>query len=360
MSIPEKEPKPSAHSSPGERVLVGDIGGTNARFAVVAGPDGPGGSIELIDEITYPSCAFASLPDALAAVAADSAAARRVAGACFGIAGPIRANRCEATNLPWVIDGRDLAEALGLAEVPLLNDLEAAAWGLAQVDPRDVRTVQVGEADPTGHRALLSAGTGLGEASLLWDGSRHLPHATEGGHADFAPGSELQVELWRELHHRLGHVSWERVISGPGLVSLFRFVLGRDRKAAPDWLAAEEASGDAPAAITRRAREEGCPHANAALDLFVDLLAAEAGNLALHTLATGGVYLSGGTVRALRDRIDGPRFREGFVDKGRFRKFLEAVPVHLVMDDRVGLRGAAARAMLREAPGPVGVAAGRS
>jgi glucokinase len=345
LSIPEKEPSPAPRVCAEPRagtVLVGDIGGTNARFAVL---EKNGARLSLVDEVTYPSIAFDSLPDALAALAVDSAAARQAGRACFGIAGPIRRNRCEATNLPWVIDGGNLAEVLGLPEVPLLNDLEAAAWGLAQVEPRDVWTLQEGEADPLGNRGLLSAGTGLGEAALLWHGHSHVPHATEGGHADFAPADELQVELWRHLAARLGHVSWERVLSGPGLVSIFRFLLARAGKPEPDWLEHEAREGDAAAAITRNARVEGCPHCRDAIDLFVDLLAAEAGNLALRMLATGGVFLSGGTVRNLRDEIGRSRFREVFTAKGRFRPFLEAVPVHVVMDDRVGLRGAAAWAV---------------
>jgi glucokinase len=346
LSIPEQRPSPApgvcAEPRADGTVLVGDVGGTNARFAVL---ETNGTGLALVDEVTYPSLAFESLPDALSALAADSEAARHAGRACFAIAGPIRSNRCEATNLPWVIDGGDLARVLGLPEVPLLNDLEAAAWGLAQVEAKNVWTLQRGEADPRGNRGLLSAGTGLGEAALLWHGDSHLPHATEGGHADFAPGDELQVELWRHLAERLGHVSWERVLSGPGLVALFRFLLARVGKPEPDWLEPETREGDAAAAITKNARAEGCPHCRAAIDLFVDLLAAEAGNLALRTLATGGVYLAGGTVRNLRDEIVRSRFREVFTAKGRFRPFLEAVPVHVVMDDRVGLRGAAAWAV---------------
>lgn len=346
MSIPEKQPPPAprvcAEPRAADTVLVGDIGGTNARFAVL---ETNGSSLALVDEVTYPSLAFDSLPDALSALAMDSEAARHAGRACFGIAGPIRGNRCEATNLPWVIDGGDLARVLGLPEVPLLNDLEAAAWGLAQVEDRNVWTLQEGEADPIGNRGLLSAGTGLGEAALLWHGEGHVPHATEGGHADFAPANELQVELWRHLAERLGHVSWERVLSGPGLVSLFRFLLARVGKPEPDWLVHETREGDAAAAITKNARVEGCPHCRDAIDLFVDLLAAEAGNLALRTLATGGVFLSGGTVRNLREEIGRSRFREIFAAKGRFRPFLEAVPVSVVLDDRVGLRGAAAWAV---------------
>ena len=324
----------------GPTVTVGDIGGTNARFAVVAPRDG---HLELVEERTYPSRRFPALEDALGAFLEACPEAREAGAACFGIAGPVQRNRCEATNLPWVVDGERLARMLGLSAVPLLNDLEAAAWGLSHLGPNGVREVKPGAGGATGNRALLAPGTGLGEAALFWDGERHHPYATEGGHADFGPGNELHVELWRYMGRQYGHVSWERVVSGPGLVSLFRFFLDREGREEPEWLEKELAEGDAAAAISSRARDERCPLCRATLDLFFRLLGAEAGNLALRTLATGGLYLAGGIVPKLLEELMESDFLASFTAKGRFRPLLESIAVRVVVDDRLALWGAAAR-----------------
>lgn len=324
-------------------ILVGDIGGTNTRLALMSVRDRV---LELVAEETLPSRRFPSLVDAVATFRDRHSAAAECERACFGIPGPVRRkeNRCEVTNLPWVVDACELAETLGLDSVSLLNDVEAAAWGLAVIEPNGVRTVWKGEPEENGNLCLLAPGTGLGEAALLWDGSRHLVVATEGGHADFGPADELQVELWRFCHRRYGHVSWERLVTGPGLVSIHRFLLERRGLTAPDWLEAEEekAEGDAAAAITARAKEGDCKVCTESLNLFFSLLGAEAGNLALKTLATGGVYLAGGIVPKLLDELAESPFHDAFTAKGRFRPLLETIPVRGVVDRRLALWGAAA------------------
>ncbi len=334
-------------------ILVGDIGGTNARFAVISARDG---ALELIAEETLPSRKFPSLSDALAAFLDRRPAARASGRACFGLAGPIRGDRCETTNLPWVVDGGELARTLGLdaGAVELLNDVEAAAWGLAVVGPDGVRSLAEGRPEAGGNRCLVAPGTGLGEAALYWDGGRYHPFATEGGHSDFGPGDELQVELWRFLHRRHRHVSWERVVSGPGLVAIHRFLLERAGEAPPEWLARELAEGDAAAAITALAHDDRCDTCARTLELFFALLGAEAGNLALRTLATGGVYLAGGIVGKLLPELAASGFLAAFTAKGRFRPLLEAIPVRAVVDDRLALWGAAARIAQACPPAPVG------
>ncbi|MEM6795153.1 MAG: glucokinase [Acidobacteriota bacterium] len=320
-------------------ILVGDIGGTNARFAVVSAD----GRWEMLTECRLPSSRFVSLEDALSAFVDLHPVARQVTSACIGIAGPIDEGRCETTNLPWVVDSRLLAERLELPRVPLLNDLEAAAWGLDVLGPNGLRTLREGTAGG-GNRALVAPGTGLGQAIGYWDGKIHHPIATEGGHADFGPASEMQVKLWRFMTRRYGHVSWERLVSGPGLVGLFEFLLDLHGKQRPVWL--EEADeGQESEAITSRARDERCPLCQATIDLFFSLLGAEAGNLALKTLATGGVYLAGGIVPKLLTELMESRFLEAFGAKGRFRPLLESMPVRVVIDDRVALWGAAAHAL---------------
>ena len=333
-------------------ILVGDVGGTNARFAVVSAHDG---ALELIAEETLPSGKFPGLEDALAVFIERCPAARTVERACFGLAGPIRGDRCETTNLPWVVEGAELARTLGLdglgahggaGAVELLNDVEAAAWGLVVIGPNGVRPLAEGRPRAGGNRALVAPGTGLGAAVLFRQGGRYHPFATEGGHTDFAPADELQVELWRYLHRRHGHVSWERVVSGPGLVAIYRFFLERAGERTPAWLAHEEAEGDAAAAITAQAHGEdgACELCARTLELFFRLLGAEAGNLALSMLATGGVYLAGGIVSKLLPELAASGFLDAFNAKGRLRPLLEEIPVRVVVDDRLALWGAAAHA----------------
>ncbi|MEO1365841.1 MAG: glucokinase, partial [Acidobacteriota bacterium] len=266
--------------------------------------------------------------------------ARTIERACFGIAGPIRHGRCETTNLPWVIDSREVATRLGLDSAPLLNDLEAAAWGLDVLGPNGLRTLHAGHEDASGNRALLAPGTGLGEAAMFWDGRRHHAIATEGGHADFGPADEQQVALWRFMTRRHGHVSWERIASGPGLVALYEFFLDQHGEERPPWL--DEAEGGAAAAITSRAHDERFPLCRETVDLFFALLGAEAGNLALKTMAHGGVYIAGGIVPKLLTELMESSFLDAFIAKGRFRPLLESMPVRVVIDDRVALWGAAA------------------
>lgn len=323
-------------------LLVGDIGGTNARFALLTQQNG---RLQLIHEMALASQRFPSLEDALATFLDQFPAAKDSRAACLGIAGPVRKNRCETTNLPWVVDGDALAPVLKLESLPLLNDLEAAAWGLSYLNLNGVRTLREGAPGAVGNRALIAAGTGLGEAALFWDGHDHHPFATEGGHADFGPANEQQVELWRFLRSQYAHVSWERIVSGPGLISLFQFILQQHGRKEPSWFRAELAEGDAAAAITQRAHDEGCPSCRETLDLFFCLLGAETGNLALRTLATGGIYLAGGIIPKLLPELMASKFLPCFTAKGRFQPLLEAIPVRVVVDDRLGLWGAAARAM---------------
>lgn len=327
------------------RILVGDIGGTNARFALV---EAGNRRLELVSEATLPSGRFPAFGDALGTFLDDAPEARKVDRACFGLAGPVQNDRCATTNLPWVVEGAEIAEALGLPEAPLLNDLEAAAWGLTVLDPNGVRSLHPGRSGAIGNRALLAPGTGLGEAVLIWDGRGHHAFATEGGHGDFGPADELQVELWRFLRRLHGHVSWERVASGPALVEIFRFLLEHEGKKEPEWLVAELENGGAAAAISQHAHDESCRTCSKTLELFFSMLGAEAGNLALRTLATGGIYLSGGIVLKLLPDLMKSQFLTAFTAKGRFRSLVEEIPVRVVVDNRLALWGAAACAVRRD------------
>lgn len=323
-------------------ILAGDIGGTNTRLAAFALA---AGRLVQRAEHVYPSPRYASLDDVVADFVTTTGVRPEVA--CFGLAGPVRGGRCVTTNLPWVVETDRLRTTLAITGVWLINDLEANAYGIAELGASDLVTLQAGEPGATGNAAIIAAGTGLGEAGLFWDGSRHLPFATEGGHADFAPADELEDELLRSLRQEFGRVSWERVVSGPGLAAIYRFL--RDRTTGPElaWLAAEMASSDPAAVISHAALEERSALAVAALDLFVSLYGAEAGNLALKVMSTGGMYLGGGIAPKILPRLGAGGFLRAFTAKGRMRALLEAMPVHVITNDRTALLGAAHCAALR-------------
>jgi glucokinase len=325
-------------------ILAGDTGGTSTRLAFFTAE---GGALRPVVTDVVSSREHRSLEAIVAAFVARQGG--KVEQACFGVPGPVRHGRAEATNLPWVVDAGALARALGIAHAWLLNDLEANAYGIDALAPGDLDVLNPGEPDPTGNRAVVSAGTGLGEAAAMWDGRRHVPFASEGGHADFAPADLLQVELLRFLLRELGHVSVERVLSGPGLVNIYRFLRDTGRGEEPAWLRDELAGGDRPAAISRAALAGRSALANQALDLFVTIYGQEAGNAALRVLATGGVYLGGGIAPRIVERLRGRAFREAFGAKGRLRPFLEAIPVRIILNDQAALLGAARCAAIRAA-----------
>ncbi len=332
------------------RVLAGDIGGTKTRLGLV---EAHGGALALGAEATYPSGDFPGLEAIIERFLAAPGHDARLDAACFGVAGPVRDGRCQTTNLPWVIDAAALRRRFDWPAAFLLNDLEALAWALETLPESSLLTLSPGQPDPHGNAALLAAGTGLGEAGLARDAAGRLrPFATEGGHASFAPRNELEIALLRHLLAEHHHVSWERVVSGPGLVVLHDFLRQYREVPVPAWLAAEMAAGDAAAAISAAALDGRCELCREALDLFLGLYGAEAGNLALKTLATGGVFIGGSIAAKLRARFAAGDFLAAFTAKGRMRPLLAAMPVKLVLDDRAALLGAARFAALEASGGP--------
>ena len=243
------------------------------------------------------------------------------------------------------MDGRSLASAVGLQSVGLLNDLEANAWGIAALADNDFAVLSPGDPAATGNAAVISAGTGLGEAGLFFDGVRHRPFATEGGHADFAPRNELEVELWRFLAVEYGHVSYERVCSGMGLVNIERFLRRQTGKPRPYSLERQMAGGDSAAAISGAALDGSDAVCDEALDRFVSIYGAAAGNLALKLMATGGVYLGGGIAPKILPRLQEGLFMRAFEDKGRFDDLLARIPVKVILNDKTALLGAARHAL---------------
>jgi glucokinase len=322
-------------------ILAGDIGGTKTRLAFFMTV---GERLKSVAEETFPSHEYRGLGEIVHTFLARHQISPAQAG--FGVAGPVIHGRSETTNLPWVIDAQQLATQLGIASVALLNDLEANAHGVAMLEAEDFVVLNQGAVGAKGNAAIIAAGTGLGEAGFYWDGVRHHPFACEGGHADFAPRNELEAELLRYLLRQFTHVSYERVLSGPGLYNIYQFLRDSGRGEEPPWLTEELRQHDPAAAISQAALAGRAALCMQALDLFVSLYGAEAGNLALKVMATAGLYVGGGIAPKIVQKLADSTFMQAFIAKGRMQPLLEAMPVRVILNDRTVLLGAARYAML--------------
>lgn len=317
-------------------ILAGDLGGTHARLALFDLSDG---RFRLVSSSVFPSRDYPGLEQIVARFVQQTKAHTDVA--CFGVAGPVNNGRVQTSNLPWVVEAKSLAEELHIREALLINDLEASAWGLAALEPNDMVSLNDAPPVPNGTQAIVAAGTGLGEAALYWDGTRHRISPSEGGHTDFAARNELEIELLRYLMSRYGRVSYERVLSGPGLVNVFEFLRDTGRGKPPEWLVEEMLKSDPAAAVSRAATEGKCEMCDQALDIFISVYGAEAGNVALETLATGGVFVAGGIAPKLLHKFKQPIFIRAFTDKGRLTPVLKRIPVNVVTNENLALLGAA-------------------
>ena len=330
-------------------ILAGDIGGTNARLAYFQPQNG---HLQLISERVFPSGEYNELGEIVSKFLESSATRPEVA--CFGIAGPVHNGRVETSNLPWIIEQSRLAKQIRLPATLLINDLEASAWGIEALSAQDL--VSLNQVVPSnGNQAVIAPGTGLGEAGLYWNGSQHQVFACEGGHVDFAPQGDLQIELLRFLASRYGHVSYERILSGPGLINVYEFLRGRGCGDEPAGFAAQLSQGDKAAVISGAAVNGTNPLAQQALDLWISVYGAEAGNLALKTMATGGIFLGGGISPKILPKLTGPLFMQAFLEKGRLRPLLENIPVQVITNDKAGLLGAARCAATKTIKGYVGM-----
>jgi glucokinase len=328
-------------------ILAGDIGGTNSRLALFTEERS---HLRMLEEKTYPSREHKSLEQIVNLFLGDSA--HRIRSACLGIAGPVFRGRAQASNLPWIADAQEISRQSGIRSVWLINDLEAHATGI--VDLADADLVSVNSATARqGNAALIAAGTGLGEAGMYWDGTRHHVFAGEGGHADFAPRTELEVALHQYLRRKFGHVSCERVLSGPGLKNVYDFVRDSNLESEPDWLRHQLGQvADPSVIISQHGLDATAPICERALDIFVTAYGSEAGNLALRMLATAGVFLSGGIAGKILRKLCTPIFRDAFAEKGRMKPLLETIPVKVITNEKVGLIGAVRYAVNRAAEEP--------
>ncbi|MBF8264028.1 MAG: Glucokinase [Parachlamydiales bacterium] len=317
-------------------ILAGDIGGTNTRLALFE----EGRALKKIAEGYFLNNNYLALLPIIQTFLKQHPKAS-ISCAAFGIAGPVRQGRCQATNIPWVVDSSELEKALKISPIYLLNDLEAYAWGLKVLSPKDLVVLHAGEPKLAGNAALLAAGTGLGEAGLYWDGREHRPFACEGGHTDFGPRDDLEIDLLRYLRKIYGHVSYERIISGPGLYHLYQFLLATGLEKSSTEVQREMALKDPPAVISEwglKNRDKACARA---VDWFISLYGAEAGNLALKIMALGGVYIGGKIATIFYDKIIEGGFVKSFTDKGRFSPLLRTITVHMVLNQDAPWLGAA-------------------
>jgi glucokinase len=318
-------------------VLAGDIGGTKTNLALFSVR---GDKLRAESERNFPSKRYSGLIPVVQEFLAGGNHA--IDAACFGIAGPVVDGKVKTPNLPWMLDTVELRHALKLDAVTLLNDLEAGAHGIFTLENDEFYTLNEGTMRHAGNKALIAAGTGLGQAILYDDGHHFHPLASEGGHADYAPRKELEIELLRYLLARFGHVSYERVVSGPGLLNIYRFLKEGRGLEEPPWLTERLAAADDPSAVisqTALAKEaEICVEA---LNLFVSVYGAEAGNLALRAKAVRGLYVGGGIAPKILDKLKDGTFMKAFLDKGRYRDLLAATPVQVILNPQAALRGAA-------------------
>ena len=339
-------------------ILAGDVGGTKVHLALY---NFESGKLKPVRDQKYPAAEHASLDEVVLKFLAEDPASEDgdpqtslehhgVVAACFGCPGPVRDGRIKLTNLPWSLDARSMVKELDIEHIFLINDLEANGYGIPELRADSVFTLHRADATAVGHRGLISAGTGLGEALLIWDGHlrRHTPIPSEGGHCDFAPRTDREVDLLQYLRRTLdGRVSFERVVSGIGIKNIYAFLRDDQGMEEPAWLRDRLASEDPNAVIGSCAEDGSSPICFETMQIFSAAFGAEAGNVALKVLSTGGIYLGGGIAPKALKTLQNGAFTEAFLDKGRMRPILEGMPVRVILDDTCALLGAAAFAEAR-------------
>jgi len=326
-------------------ILAGEIGATRTRLAAFQKENS---RLQLVVEKIYMSQDHNSLSEIVAAFVMTEGIG--VHQACFGVAGPVRRGRCKILNLGWEIDSRDLAKQLKLDAVGMINDLEAYAYGVDGLESKDLVTLNEGSEDAEGNRAVISARTGLGVAGLYWDGFRHHPFACEGGHTDFGPRDVMEAELLSYLQKKYGRISYERIVSGPGIKNIYDFLRDARKAEEPQWLKDQmEAAPDPPALISQLAAEGKAAICDQTMKMFVSIYGAQTGNVALSFMATGGIFLGGSVAAKNLSLMKDPVFMQSYLDKGRMASLLREMPVTIVLNDDAGLIGAARFTLIEKA-----------
>lgn len=324
-------------------ILAGDVGGTKVNLALYDFIDG---NLKHARDKQFPAREYSGLEE----IVREFVVSEKVTAACFGVPGPVRDGRLRLTNLPWTLDSRELARNLKIDYVFLINDLQANGFGIGELGPDQIYTLSEGDALQIGNRALISAGTGLGEAFMIWDGRDYVPYPSEGGHSDFAPRNEDEIDLLRFLKQKYnGRISFERIVSGQGLTNVYEFLREVRGLEEPAWLAERMANEDPNAVITELAMKAKSEICEKTLDMFVSAYGAEAGNLALKVLSVGGLYVGGGIAPRILEKLKDGTFMKAFVDKGRISQLLVNMPVRVILESKTALIGAAAYAEARAA-----------
>jgi len=320
-------------------LLAGDIGGTQTRLGIFSRES----DLRLpLAEADFFSNQF---PDPVTIVKKFLHKVNlRADVACFGVAGPVSHGISRVTNLPWVLDEKKLCQELNMSSVRLLNDLQARAYAVPHLELSDIHTINVGKPFSGGNMAVIAPGTGLGEAFLTWDGKRYMAHASEGGHTDFAPSDDLEIDLLKYLQKKLGHVSYENVCSGLGITNIYCFLRERCYAEEPSWLSDMLVQVQDPVPIIIRVafnHERQSKICLMTVNLFISILGAEAGNMALKVLATNGVYIGGGIPRRIVPLLENGRFMKSFQQKGRMSDLVSQMPVYIIINPKAALLGAA-------------------
>ena len=316
--------------------LAGDIGGTKTHLAFFIEENG---ELVCLYESKFPSQKYLNLRSIVSQFLKEKNI--KILRACFGIAGPVKEGKSQATNLPWLVDSVGLEQDLGIDKVSLINDLEANAYGLKMLSPHEFYVINPGDPKAEGNQAIVSAGTGLGEAGIYYDGKNHYPFACEGGHTDFAPRNRREDRLLTYLRKRFDHVSYERILSGPGLYNLYQFMVETQEVVEKEETYREIAHGDAPRLISEKGLIGSSLACRETLELFVSIYGSEAGNVALKLFSTGGIFIGGGIAPKILDALRGGSFLRSFIRKGRFSNLLENVPIKVILNERTALLGAA-------------------
>lgn len=338
LSIPLALPRRKDVPASGITVLAGDIGGTKTNLAIFKATPG---EMKLMQTARYASAEYTSLTDIIRHFLSDYdlKAPHRIS---LGVAGPVINGKADLTNLSWVLDEAVMAAALDAEEVVLLNDLEAMAYGLAGLKEEDFILVHPGKPGSVGNMAIIAPGTGLGEAGLYWNGKSYYPFPTEGGHCDFSPRTDLDMELCKYLQQHDTVVSWEKVAAGPAVTSIYTFLRDVKKRDEPAWLTDQLAlEKDDSAVISQAALHGKAAIAVETMDMFVRYIARETSNLVLKLKATGGVFLGGGIPPKIAPLLLQQAFYRHFMDCDRMQHLLEAVPIRIIKNDKTGLIGAA-------------------
>ncbi len=326
-------------------ILAGDVGGTKVHLALY---DFIGGKLHYSRDERYPAKDYSGLEEIVREFLGPDHS--QVTSACFGVPGPVRDGRLRLTNLPWTLDSRELAHNLKIDHVFLINDLEANGYGVAELTPDQIYTLSEGDASQIGNRALIAAGTGLGEGILIWNGRQHTPYPSEGGHSDYAPRNEDEIDLLRYLKQKYnGRISFERIVSGMGFTNIYDFLRDVRGMEEPLWLRDRMAAEDPNAVITELALAAKSEICEKTLDMFVSAYGAESGNLALKVLSIGGLYIGGGIAPRILEKLKDGTFYKAFTDKGRLSQLLINMPVRVILESKAALLGAAAYAEARAA-----------